>query len=79
MVHSDQPCSIIRAATAGIRRIIGETLATNKKMLSLARKAGFVISESLGAHGVMRLEKTLTLRDHKRPCPDFEFVVADRS
>jgi RimJ/RimL family protein N-acetyltransferase len=47
-----------RAAAVGIRRIIGETLATNEKMLSLAHKAGFVISES--ARGVMRLEKTLT-------------------
>jgi acetyltransferase len=44
-----------RAAAAGIRRIIGETLVTNEKMLSLAHKAGFVISDS--ARGVMRLEK----------------------
>jgi RimJ/RimL family protein N-acetyltransferase len=48
-----------RAAAAGIRRIIGYTLATNEKMLSLARKAGFMIWES--ARGVMRLEKTLAL------------------
>jgi RimJ/RimL family protein N-acetyltransferase len=46
-----------RAAAVGIRRIIGETLATNEKVLSFAHKAGFVISES--ARGVMWLEKTL--------------------
>src|SRR5262249_39282838 len=48
-----------RAAAAGIRRIVGETLATNEKMISLARKAGFVISDY--ARGVVRLEKTLPL------------------
>jgi acetyltransferase len=46
-----------RAAAAGIRRIVGETFATNEKMISLARKAGFVISDY--ARGVVRLEKTL--------------------
>ena len=48
-----------RAGAAGVRRMIGETLAANIKMLSLARKAGFVISESLDALGVMRLAKRL--------------------
>jgi GNAT superfamily N-acetyltransferase len=48
-----------RAATAGIRRIVGETFATNEKMISLARKAGFVISDY--ARGVVRLEKMLPL------------------
>jgi RimJ/RimL family protein N-acetyltransferase len=64
-----------RAAAVGVRRIIGETLATNEKIISLARKAGFVISES--ARGVMRLEKTLALRDDERSCTVFEFVVND--
>jgi RimJ/RimL family protein N-acetyltransferase len=55
-----------RAAAADIRRIIGYTLATNEKMLSLARKVGF--SESFGARGVIRLEKTLALRACRRFC-----------
>lgn len=62
-----------RAAAAGIRRITGETLATNEKMLSLARHAGFVISHSLGAPGVMRLEKTLAPREDG--CAALEFVA----
>ena len=33
-----------RAAGAGVRRMVGETLASNARMLSLARKAGFVIT-----------------------------------
>lgn len=48
-----------RAAAAGVRRIVGETLASNTKMLSLARKAGFRIRTSLEARGVMLLEKEL--------------------
>ena len=48
-----------RAATAGIRRIVGETLATNTKMLHLARKAGFGISPSPQARGIMLLERTI--------------------
>jgi acetyltransferase len=54
------------AAEAGIRQIIGETFVNNKRMLALAAKAGFKISVSLGAPGVMRLEKRLArLRDHR--------------
>jgi RimJ/RimL family protein N-acetyltransferase len=53
------------AAAAGVRRITCEMLATNERALSLARKAGFKISES--ARGVMRLEKRLALPEHKHP------------
>lgn len=48
-----------RAATAGVRRIVGATLASNTKMLSLARKAGFAIKLSPDMRGVMLLEKPL--------------------
>jgi acetyltransferase len=51
-----------RAAAIGVRRIVAETLVTNKKMLSLARKIGYVHTESLGAPGVLRLEKKLQMR-----------------
>ncbi|HEU0061414.1 MAG TPA: GNAT family N-acetyltransferase [Hyphomicrobiaceae bacterium] len=48
-----------RAALSGVRRLVGETLATNERMLNLARSAGFVITRSLEVRGVMHLEKTL--------------------
>ncbi len=48
-----------RAAAAGVRRIVGETLATNSKMISLARKAGFTIQPSPEVRGLMLLEKSL--------------------
>jgi acetyltransferase len=47
-----------RAALSGVRRLVGETLATNERMLNLARSAGFVITRSLEVRGVMHLEKT---------------------
>ena len=50
---------IERAAGSGIRRLVGETLASNERMLKLAHSAGFAITRSLEARGVMRLEKTL--------------------
>ena len=58
------------AAAGGVRWITCETLATNERALSLARKAGYMISES--ARGVMRLEKRLALSDHKCPSAVFE-------
>jgi hypothetical protein len=45
-------------------------LATNERALSLARKAGSMISES--AQGVMRLEKRLALSEHRHPSAVFE-------
>jgi acetyltransferase len=50
---------VARAASAGITRMVGETLATNDRMLHLARKAGFAIRPTPGARGVLHLEKEL--------------------
>jgi acetyltransferase len=47
------------AAAAGVRRLVGETLASNAKMLSLARKAGFAVGASPDVAGLMLLEKRL--------------------
>jgi GNAT superfamily N-acetyltransferase len=57
-----------RAATAGVRRVTGETLATNDKMLHLARKAGFAIRPSPDARGVMLLERELDAAALATPC-----------
>jgi|SRR5581483_3768852 len=48
-----------RAAAEGVRRLLGETLATNTRMLGLARKAGFTILPSAEVRGVMLLERQL--------------------
>ncbi|HWE21102.1 MAG TPA: GNAT family N-acetyltransferase [Hyphomicrobiaceae bacterium] len=50
---------LCRATAAGIARVVGETLASNEKMLHLARKAGFAATPSAEVHGVILLEKRL--------------------
>ena len=50
---------LCRAAAAGIQRIVGETLATNARMLHLASKAGFTVRSSPEVRGVMLLEKVI--------------------
>jgi GNAT superfamily N-acetyltransferase len=57
-----------RAASAGVRRMTGETLATNDKMLHLARKAGFTIRPSPDVRSVMLLEKAVEPAEHSTPC-----------
>jgi RimJ/RimL family protein N-acetyltransferase len=47
------------ATAAGVRRLVGETLASNAKMLSLARKAGFAVAASPDVAGLMLREKPL--------------------
>jgi hypothetical protein len=39
--------------------MVGETLATNAKMMSMARKAGFTIRPSPDVRGLMLLERAL--------------------
>ena len=41
------------------RRVVGETLATNEKMLHLARKAGFIARPSADVRSLVLLEKSL--------------------
>lgn len=50
---------LCRASTAGVQKMVGETLATNDRMLHLARKAGFTIRRSPDVRGLMLLEKTV--------------------
>jgi acetyltransferase len=57
-----------RAGSAGFGRIVGETLATNARMLHLARKAGFTIVPSRDVRGVMMLEKALAAEPAGMPC-----------
>lgn len=57
-----------RAAADGVTRIVGETLASNDRMLSLARKAGFAIRRSPDVASVMLLEKPISAT--ALPCAD---------
>lgn len=57
-----------RAAAEGVKRIVGETLATNVRLLTLARKAGFTILPSPEVRGLMLLEKPLEAPAPGRIC-----------
>jgi acetyltransferase len=57
-----------RAATAGVARMTGETLATNARMLHLARKAGFSVRPSPDAGSVMLLAKDIVGDEPATPC-----------
>jgi acetyltransferase len=59
---------LCHAAADGIERIVGETLAGNVRMLSLARKAGFIITASPDVSGLMLLEKALRAPLPGRDC-----------
>ena len=48
-----------RAAAAGIRRLVGETLASNAAMLQLARSAQFSLQRSTDVAGLIVMTKTL--------------------
>jgi acetyltransferase len=61
---------VCRAAAAGIDRIVGETLASNRRMLALARKAGFAIKTSPEVAGLMLLERPLRLGRPGADCAD---------
>jgi acetyltransferase len=61
-----------RAAAEGVKRMVGETLASNTRMLSLARKAGFTILPSPDVRGLMLLEKSLEARPPGQICSGAE-------
>jgi acetyltransferase len=61
---------ICRAASAGIVRVVGETLASNARMLHLARKAGFTATPSPDVRQVVLLERDLTPGAPGLPCDE---------
>jgi acetyltransferase len=63
-----------RAAAAGVRRMVGETLASNAKMISLARKAGFTVAPSPDVQDLMLLERALSAPLRGRICSDVEIA-----
>ena len=65
---------VCRAAAAGIDRIVGETLASNWRMLALARKAGFAIKTSPEVSGLMLLERPLRTGRPGADCSEADAV-----
>jgi GNAT superfamily N-acetyltransferase len=65
---------VCRAAAAGIERMVGETLASNWRMLTLARKAGFAVRPSPEVAGLMLLERPLSTGRPGAACSEAESV-----
>jgi RimJ/RimL family protein N-acetyltransferase len=61
---------VCAASRAGLGRLAGETLATNDRMLRLARKAGFALTSDPGLLYLVRLEKRLEASGIKHSCQD---------
>jgi acetyltransferase len=59
---------LCRAAKAGIARVVGETLASNARMLHLARKAGFTATRSADVRELVLLERALAPGTHGPSC-----------
>jgi acetyltransferase len=67
---------LCRASDAGIARVVGETLASNSRMLHLARKAGFTVRRSLDVPGVMLLEKAIEPEPRGGRCSETQSFMA---
>ena len=65
-----------RAAAEGIQRIHGETLASNARMLHLARKAGFTTRPSPDIRGLMLLEKVVPAPSLHQGCAEADSLAA---
>jgi acetyltransferase len=65
-----------RAAAAGIARLTGETLATNRRMIALARKAGFTVKPSADVSGLLVLEKVVAPSAASRGCGEVGLELA---
>ena len=51
-----------QAAASGIRRMVADTLITNRAMIQLAARTGYVVQASRKDASVARLEKHLTIQ-----------------
>jgi acetyltransferase len=52
-----------QAATSGIRRMVGDTVSTNKAMIALAKSTGFSVARKREDGRLVRLVKDLPARD----------------
>ena len=57
-----------RAAAFGAKRLFGDTLRSNEVMIGLARKSGFVFTNSPGDWKLVRFAKHIDLMPQEIPC-----------
>jgi RimJ/RimL family protein N-acetyltransferase len=67
-----------RAAALGARRIFGDTLRSNEKMIGLARKSGFVFAPNPDDWKLVRFEKHIDSARQEIPCASWKLVAERR-
>jgi GNAT superfamily N-acetyltransferase len=66
-----------RAAAFGASRLFGDTLRSNDVMISLARKSGFVFSNSPGDWKLVRFEKHIGVAPQQIPCASWRLAAQE--
>src|ERR1700682_2382562 len=64
-----------RAAAFGAKRLFGDTLRSNDVMIGLARKSGFVFTNSPGDWKLVRFEKHIELAPQEIPCSSWRLAA----
>ena len=64
-----------RAAAFGAKRLFGDTLRSNDVMIGLARKSGFVFTNSPGDWKLVRFEKHIELAPQEIPCASWRLAA----
>jgi len=67
-----------RAAAFGAKRLFGDTLRSNDVMIGLARKSGFVFTNSPGDWKLVRFEKQIDIQPRDIPCASWKLAAASR-
>jgi GNAT superfamily N-acetyltransferase len=64
-----------RAAAFGAERLFGDTLRSNDAMIGLARKSGFVFTNSPGDWKLVRFEKHIDVAPQEIPCASWRLAA----
>jgi GNAT superfamily N-acetyltransferase len=64
-----------RAAALGAERLFGDTLRSNDAMIGLARKSGFVFTNSPGDWKLVRFEKHIETVPQEIPCASWRLAA----
>jgi GNAT superfamily N-acetyltransferase len=68
-----------RAAAFGAEQLFGDTLRSNDAMIGLARKSGFVFTNSPGDWKLVRFEKHIEAAPQEIPCASWRLAAQQRA
>lgn len=68
-----------RAAALGAVRVFGDTLRSNETMIALARKSGYVFTNTPGDWRLTRFQKDIPLEPREIPCASWRLAALSSS